>query len=86
MRAAPSALLRYRFPALPGIFAGRVPLRVLLRPIQVRPEPESNQPRRLGIGQYILAQFSPNLILPAIVLEHRMIDYWWRRWLHASGF
>jgi hypothetical protein len=85
MRAAPR-VLRSWFPALPGIYPPRVPLRVLLRTIQVRPEPESDQPRRLGIGQYrILASLSPNLNLPAIVVEHQVPGFRWRRWLHASG-
>jgi hypothetical protein len=49
-------------------------------------KPESDQPRRHGIGEYrLLASFSPDRNIPAFVVEHRLQGYWWRRWWHASG-
>jgi hypothetical protein len=69
-----------------------------VRTIQVRPEPEWNQPRFIGqyafwphfqprfIGKYrFLASFSPDLNLPVLLVAHRVLGYWRRRWLHASG-
>jgi hypothetical protein len=86
MRASPSTLLRFRFPALPGIDPPRVPLRVLLHTKQIRPEPEFDQLRRLGIGQYhSLASLVPNHNLAALFVEHRVPSCRWRRRLHASG-